>query len=87
MVQELIKNAKRIVFKFGTNVLTADEGGLALSRIYAFMEDMARLKAKGKEIIVITSGAVGLGAQRLGLKEMPDLVSINRRARPWGSAG
>lgn len=84
MVQELIKNAKRIVFKFGTNVLTADEGGLALSRIYAFMEDMARLKAKGKEIIVITSGAVGLGAQRLGLKEMPDLVSIKQACAAVG---
>ncbi len=86
-MHELIKNAKRIVFKFGTNVLTSPEGGLALSRIYSFMEDMARLKAKGKEIIVVTSGAVGLGAQRLHLTEMPDLVSIKQACAAVGQCG
>lgn len=86
-MHELIKNAKRIVFKFGTNVLTSAEGGLALSRIYSFMEDMARLKAKGKEIIVVTSGAVGLGAQRLHLTEMPDLVSIKQACAAVGQCG
>lgn len=64
---ENIKKAKRIVFKFGTNALTADDGGLALSRLYSFMEDMVALHKQGKEILIVTSGAVGMGRRILGL--------------------
>ena len=61
-------NAKRIVFKFGTNVLRGDDGYVSLPRIYSFIEDIAHLVKAGKEVIVITSGAVGLGKKRLGLE-------------------
>lgn len=85
--KNLIETAKRIVFKFGTNVLTGDDGDLALSRIYSFIEDIARLKAQGKEVLIVTSGAVGLGARKLGLKEMPDLVSIKQACAAVGQSG
>ena len=65
-VKEKIINAKRIVFKFGTNVLRNDDKEISLSRIYNFIEDIAYLKKQGKEPIIVTSGAVGLGAKRLG---------------------
>ena len=65
-VREKIINAKRIVFKFGTNVLRNDDKEISLSRIYNFIEDIAYLKKQGKEPIIVTSGAVGLGAKRLG---------------------
>ena len=61
-------NAKRIVFKFGTNVLRGDDGYVSFPRIYSFIEDIAHLVKAGKEVIVITSGAVGLGKKRLGLE-------------------
>ncbi len=61
-------NAKRIVFKFGTNVLRGDDGYVSLPRVYSFIEDLSRLARQGKEIIVVTSGAVGLGKKRLGLE-------------------
>lgn len=64
--ENLIKS-ERIVFKFGTNVLRNDDGEISLSRIYTFIEDIAKLKKEGKEIIVVTSGAVGLGAKKLGV--------------------
>ena len=60
-------NVKRIVIKLGTNVLRNDDGEVALSRIYSFIEDIAKLVKSGKEIIVVTSGAVGLGKKKLGL--------------------
>ena len=60
-------NAKRIVFKFGTNVLRGDDGYVSLPRIFSFIEDIARLARQGKEVIIVTSGAVGLGKKRLGL--------------------
>lgn len=59
--------AKRIVIKLGTNVLRNDEGYVSLPRVYTFIEDIANLVIAGKEVIVVTSGAVGLGKKRLGL--------------------
>lgn len=61
-------NAKRIVFKFGTNVLRGDDGYVSLPRVFSFIEDLSRLARQGKEVIVVTSGAVGLGKKRLGLE-------------------
>lgn len=61
-------NAKRIVFKFGTNILRGDDGYVSLPRIFSFIEDLSRLARQGKEVIVVTSGAVGLGKKRLGLE-------------------
>lgn len=60
-------NAKRIVIKLGTNILRNDDGFVSLPRIYSFIEDMSRLVKDGKEVILITSGAVGLGKKKLGL--------------------
>ena len=68
-----INDAKRIVFKFGTNVLRNDEGEISLSRIYSFIEDISKLHKQGKEIIIVTSGAVGLGAKRLNVNSSDGL--------------
>ena len=60
-------NAKRIVIKVGTNVLRGDDGQVSLPRIYSFIEDISKLVKAGKEVIFITSGAVGLGKKKMGL--------------------
>ena len=82
----LLKKAKRIVFKFGTNALSTDSGEIALSRLYSFMEDLAALRAQGKEIIVVTSGAVGMGKRVLGLTET-DGVAIKQACAAVGQIG
>lgn len=64
-IREKLVSATRIVFKFGTNVLRNDDKDISLSRIYSFIEDIAKLKQLGKEVIIVTSGAVGLGAKKL----------------------
>lgn len=61
-------NAKRIVVKLGTNILRNSEGYVSLPCVFSFIEDMASLVKAGKEVILITSGAVGLGRKRLGLE-------------------
>ena len=61
-------NVKRIVIKLGTNVLRDDDGEVALSRIYSFIDDISKLIEQGKEVIIVTSGAVGLGKKKLSLK-------------------
>ncbi len=60
-------NVKRIVIKLGTNILRGDDGNVSLPRIFSFIEDISSLVHSGKEVIVITSGAVGLGKKRLNL--------------------
>ena len=68
MQREEFINAKRIVIKLGTNILRNEEGEVALSRIYSFIEDISKLVKSGKEVIVVTSGAVGLGKKKLNLE-------------------
>lgn len=63
----MIKDANRIVFKFGTNILRNDNGEISLTRLYSFIEDIATLRKSGKEVLVVTSGAVGLGAKKLNV--------------------
>lgn len=58
-------NVKRVVFKFGTNILRNDDGDISLTRLYSFIEDISKLYKKGKEVIIVTSGAVGLGMKKL----------------------
>lgn len=60
-------DVKRIVIKLGTNVLRNSDGEVALSRIYSFIEDISKLVKNGKEVIIVTSGAVGLGKKKLNL--------------------
>ncbi len=69
-----LKDFKRIVFKFGTNVLRNDDGEISLSRIYSFVEDIAKLHKQGKEIIIVTSGAVGLGAKKVGVDSSASII-------------
>lgn len=68
MKREDFINVKRIVIKLGTNVLRNEEGEVAVSRIYSFIEDISKLIKTGKEVIIVTSGAVGLGKKKLELE-------------------
>jgi glutamate 5-kinase len=72
-----IKDAKRIVFKLGTNTLTNQDGNIALSRIYSFLEAVCRLKKQGKEVIIVTSGAVGMGRKVLKGNTLEELKRLD----------
>lgn len=71
--QELV-NAKRIVVKVGTSTLTHSTGKLNFFRIEKLVRELSDLANQGKEIILVTSGAVGAGVDRLGLKEKPTTI-------------
>jgi len=66
--------ADRIVIKLGTNTLRNDDGEVSLPRIYSYIEDIANLVKKGKEVILVTSGAVGLGRKKINLDKSSDIV-------------
>ncbi len=62
---------RRLVVKLGTGVLTHGIGQLNTERIGALASGIAGLRAAGVEVIVVSSGAVGLGMGRLGLLKKP----------------
>ncbi len=63
-----LSRAKRIVLKLGTQVVVDTEGRPALSRLYGLMETVAALHRRGAQPVLVSSGAVGLGARQLGIK-------------------
>jgi len=73
--KEYLKKVKRIVVKVGTNVLTKDDGDVNTKWINDFAIQICSLMELGKEVIVVTSGAIGAGCHLLGLNERPqDLI-------------
>ena len=80
-----INDFKRIIFKFGTNVLRNDDKEISLSRIYSFIEDISKLHKEGKEIIIVTSGAVGLGAKKLNV-DSSESLSIKQACAAVGQS-
>lgn len=62
---------RRLTVKVGTQVILGPEGQPARDRLAGFLASIARLRARGTQVLVVSSGAVGLGAQRLGLAGKP----------------
>ena len=81
-----IAEAKRIVVKVGTSTLTHGSGKLNLQRIEKLIRELADLANSGKEIILVTSGAVGAGMDRLGLKEKPKTIPEKQAAAAVGQS-
>ena len=65
----------RIVVKLGTNVIMRADGRVALGLLCGLVEQIAALREQGVEVLVVSSGAVGLGMERLGLMERPTAVA------------
>ncbi|MBQ4603624.1 MAG: glutamate 5-kinase [Clostridia bacterium] len=65
------KDVKRMVVKVGTSTLTYDTGKINLRRMSKLAQVLSDLKNAGMEIVLVTSGAIGVGVGKLGLKERP----------------
>ena len=74
-----LPGARRVVVKVGTGVVARADGGLALGRVGALVEELTALRARGVDVLLVSSGAVGLGAARLGFKARPERV-VDRQA-------
>ncbi|URE49803.1 Amino acid kinase family [Musa troglodytarum] len=68
--RSFIKDVKRIIIKVGTAVVTRADGRLALGRLGALCEQVKELNSSGFEVILVTSGAVGAGRQRLRFRKL-----------------
>ena len=70
-IREDLKQAQRIVVKVGTSTLTYATGKLNLYRMEKLVRELSDLMNQGREVILVTSGAVAVGMERMGLKEKP----------------
>lgn len=69
--RDKVKTAKRIVIKVGTSTLTYENGNLNLKRIEKIAQTISDLVNNNKEVILVTSGAVGVGKNKLNYSEKP----------------
>ncbi|KAG4953357.1 hypothetical protein AAZX31_14G063500 [Glycine max] len=68
--RSFMKDVKRVVIKVGTAVVTREEGRLAVGRLGALCEQIKQLNSLGYDIILVSSGAVGIGRQRLRYRKL-----------------
>ena len=66
-----ISECKRIVVKVGTSTLTHRTGRLNIRRVEQLVKTLADIYNAGHEVILVSSGAIGLGMGKLGLRERP----------------
>ena len=70
-MQSILKSARRIVVKVGSSLVTNQGQGLDHAALARWAEQIAKLKEMGKEIVLVSSGAIAEGMQRLGWKKRP----------------
>ena len=70
-----VDGEKRIVVKVGTSTLTHDTGKTNIARMAKLVSVLADLKNAGHQVVLVSSGAVGIGAGKLGMHERPDHTS------------
>lgn len=75
--RDLLKDKKRIVVKVGTSTLIHEEtGALNLVKMERLVRILTDLRNAGKEIILVSSGAIGVGRKALSMKERPTKTSV-----------
>ncbi len=79
-----LENAKTIVVKVGTSTLTHESGLLNFDRIEKLVRQLSDLHNQGKNVILVTSGAIGVGANKLGLKLKPQTIPEKQAAAAIG---
>jgi len=71
---EQIDLVKRVVIKVGSSTLTYPNGLLNFSRIESIVRQLSDIKNSGKEVILVSSGAVAAGMGKLGLRSKPETI-------------
>ena len=78
-MRENLKDKKRIVFKVGSSTLTHKEtGAVDLVKMEKFVRILTDLHNQGKEIVVVSSGAILVGRKALGNMERPTERSVKQ---------
>ncbi|MBI1822315.1 MAG: glutamate 5-kinase [Nitrospirae bacterium] len=83
---DVFKNVKRVVIKIGSRIIASKGAGLNKSRIERLANEIFHLKEKGFEIVLVSSGAILAGMEKLGLKERPKTIPLKQAAAAVGQS-
>lgn len=87
MNRELLKDKKRIVVKIGSSTITHEEtSNLNLIKMEKLVRVLADLQNQGKEVVVVSSGAVAVGRQAVGMKKRPTEIEEKQACAAVGQA-
>ncbi|MGB0668904.1 MAG: glutamate 5-kinase [Porticoccaceae bacterium] len=87
MTREIVRDAQRWVIKIGSALLTNDGAGLDRKAIDDWVEQIAQLLVDGKEVVLVSSGAIAEGVVRLGWQTRPDSIHELQAAAAVGQMG
>ncbi|PJA57449.1 MAG: glutamate 5-kinase [Rhodocyclales bacterium CG_4_9_14_3_um_filter_68_10] len=82
-----LSRARRLVVKVGSALVTGDGAGLALERLAEWARQIAALREAGRELLLVSSGAIAAGMQRLGWKVRPSAMNELQAAAAVGQMG
>ncbi len=83
--REMLKNKKKIVIKIGSSSIIHEEtGGVDFRKLEKLVRIICDLKNQGKDVVLVSSGAIGVGFQALGLKAKPKTVSLKQACAAIG---
>lgn len=83
--RQKIKVVRRIVIKVGTSLITEDKG-VRIDFLKELVGQIKQLRDMGKEIVIVSSGAVGLGLKELGLKKRPQKLPLEQAVAAIGQS-
>jgi glutamate 5-kinase len=83
----IVARARRLVIKVGSSLVTNDGRGVDHAAVGRWAEEIAALRAGGKEIALVSSGAIAEGMQRLGWLERPAAIHALQAAAAVGQMG
>jgi glutamate 5-kinase len=86
-MRSVIADAKRLVVKVGSSLVTNDGRGLDHEAIGRWATQIAELRARGKEVVLVSSGAIAEGMQRLGWTRRPREIDELQAAAAVGQMG
>jgi glutamate 5-kinase len=83
-INEIFLTGNRIVIKIGTNLLADRAKGINIDRIDSIGKSVSALQSRGKQVAIVTSGAIGAGMLLLGMKERPRAIPEKQAAAAIG---
>lgn len=87
MKRQYIKEKKRVVIKIGTSTITHEEtGALDLVKLEKLVRLLTDLKNQGKEVVLVSSGAISVGRKAMGIKMRPKEKSIRQACAAIGQS-
>ncbi len=86
-MKTVLTNCKRIVVKVGSSLVTNQGAGLDLNALENWARQIAALNAAGHEVVLVSSGAIAEGMQRLGWKKRPASIHDLQAAAAVGQMG